>query len=265
MHARGSFQGFLPGQDYLLVWEQIVGIPVPQDCGGLGGDGGLQGFSPGQGAAAYCGAEFVDIPVPGSGEGGGSRGSLLGFPPGQNSTADVEQNVDFPARGGLHGFLLGQSSSSSSRLLVNADEGIQGGFRTFSRPGKSARLGPHSGSELSADFTPSTPAAYVDSTGPPMWVDDAGLTWWQSASGRWYLARDLLFGGTLLGDVVAAAGGGVCGAVLGLVGRRPGCAGRPADRWKWSFPPAVRRQVRRPWRCAGGGGRGWRQALLARV
>ena len=33
-------------------------------------------------------------------------------------TADLEQNVDIPARGGLHSFLPGQSSSSSSRMLV---------------------------------------------------------------------------------------------------------------------------------------------------
>ena len=38
----------------------------------------------------------------------------------------------------------------------------------------------------------------------------------------------LLFGGTILGDVAAAAGGGACGSVLGLGGRRPCCAGRPA-------------------------------------
>ena len=43
--------------------------------------------------------------------------------------------------------------------------------------------------------------------------------------------------------MVAAAGGGVCGAVPGLDGRRPCCAGRPADGWKWSFPVAVHRQV----------------------
>ena len=67
---------------------------------------------------------------------------------------------------------------------------FKGGFRTFSRPEKSAELGPHSGSELSADFTPSTPAAYVVSDVPPTWIDGAGLTWWQSASGRWYLDRD---------------------------------------------------------------------------
>ena len=44
--------------------------------------------------------------------------------------------------------------------------------------------------KLSADFTPSTPAAYVDSIGPPTWVDDAGFAWWQSESGRWFLDRD---------------------------------------------------------------------------
>ena len=90
-----------------LQWavEQYGDFPVPPGCGGQGGEGGLQGFSPGQGSAAYGGAEFVGIPVPGCGGGGGSCGSLQGFRPGQNSTADVEQNVDIPARGGLHGFL----------------------------------------------------------------------------------------------------------------------------------------------------------------
>ena len=48
--------------------------------------------------------------------------------------------------------------------------------------GKSAKLGPHSESELSADFTPSTLAAYVDSDGTPMWDDEDGNTWWQSSS-----------------------------------------------------------------------------------
>ena len=75
----------------------------------------------------------------------------------------MEQNVDIPARGGLHGFLPGQGSSSSSRFPGGADEGIPGGFRTFSRPEKSAGWGPHSGSELGADFTPWTPAAYAES------------------------------------------------------------------------------------------------------
>ena len=165
---------------------QTIDIPVPRVRGG--GGGGLQGFRPGQGSPAADVEQIVDIPVPQRRRRriGGLQSSL----PGQGSTAYLEQIAGFPARGGPQGFLPGQSSSSSSRLLVNADEGIPGDFRTFFRSGKSARLGPHSGSELSADFTPSTPAAYVDSTGPSMWVDDDGLTWWQSASGRWYLDRD---------------------------------------------------------------------------
>ena len=172
------------------IAEQLIDIPVPHDRGGRGGGGGLQGFSQGQGATAFRGAEFVDIPVPQGRGGWVGLGGLQGFSQGQNSTADMEQIVDIPARGGPQGFLPGQSSSSSSRLLDNADEGIQGGFRTFSLPEKSATLGPHSGSVLSADFTPSAPATYVVSVGPPTWIDGAGLTWWQSASGRWYLDRD---------------------------------------------------------------------------
>ena len=43
------------------------------------------------------------------------------------------------------------------------------------------------GSELSADFIPSTQAAQVDSVRTPMWDDEVGNTWWQSYSGRCYL------------------------------------------------------------------------------
>ena len=43
------------------------------------------------------------------------------------------------------------------------DEAFQVGFRTFPQSQKSARLGPHSGSELGADFNPWTPAACGDS------------------------------------------------------------------------------------------------------
>ena len=131
------------------IAEQLIDIPVPQVR--RGGGGGLHGFRAGQGTTAFRGAEFVDLPVPPGRGAGVGRGGLQGFSQRQNSTA------------GLHGFLPGQSSSSSSRLLGNADGGIQGGFRTFSRPGKSARVGPHSGSELGADFTPWTPAAYAES------------------------------------------------------------------------------------------------------
>ena len=58
------------------------------------------------------------------------------------------------------------------------------------------------------------------------------------AGGTW--SGTLLFGGTLLGDVAAVAGGGACGAVLGVGGRRPCCAGRPAGWWKWSQVAALR-------------------------
>ena len=48
------------------------------------------------------------------------------------------------------------------------------GVSHFSPCEKSAKLGPHLGSELSADVTPSTPAAYENSDGPPMWYDEDG-------------------------------------------------------------------------------------------
>ena len=41
--------------------EQIIDIPVPH---GRAGQAGLQGFSQGQGSAAFSGADLVDIPVP---------------------------------------------------------------------------------------------------------------------------------------------------------------------------------------------------------
>ena len=50
-------------------------------------------------------------------------------------------------------------------------------FRTYPPCGKKCVVGPHSGSELSADFTPSTPAAYEDSDEPPMWYDEDGNAW----------------------------------------------------------------------------------------
>ena len=50
---------------FLRTAEQIIDIPVPQDRGVCGGEGGLQGFSPGLGSTAYSGADLVDIPVPG--------------------------------------------------------------------------------------------------------------------------------------------------------------------------------------------------------
>ena len=111
--------------------------------------------------------QIADIPVPGW-DGGGARGGLQGFPPGQNSAAlHVEQTVDIPVpgragegrRGGLQGF-AGQGSTASSSRVGAADGAGQGGFRTFPRKKKSAKQGPHSGSELGADFNPSTLSAH---------------------------------------------------------------------------------------------------------
>ena len=128
----------------LRTVEQTIDIPVPQVRGG--GGGGLQGFRPGQGSPAADVEQIVDNPVPQRRRrrSGGLQSSL----PGLGSTAYLEQIVGFPA---------------SSRFPGGTDEGIQGSFRTFSRPEKSAWLGPHSGSELGADFTPWTPAAYAKS------------------------------------------------------------------------------------------------------
>ena len=48
-------------------------------------------------------------------------------------------------------------------VLVPRMSRFKGFFRTFPQMKKSARLGPHSGSELGADFNPWTPAAYAES------------------------------------------------------------------------------------------------------
>ena len=171
--ASGAPQGFHPGQDYSLVWEQIVDTPVPHGRG-RAHQGGLQGARPGQNSTAFYGAEHVDIPVP---QGRGVGGGLLGARPDTNSAA-------------------------SSVRSGAADEVFPGGFRTFSRGQKSATLGPHSGSELSADFTSWTPAA----CGVPMVpepvleveaeeeylvtrMDEYGRWWYRSEvhPGRWFL------------------------------------------------------------------------------
>ena len=114
----------------------------------------------------------VDIPVP---RGGVRR--LQGFLPGQGSTTlpssleriserNVEQIVDIPlVGGGLQDFRPGRgstASSSSSHVPAGAvDEPFSCFFfALFPRGKKGAKLGPHSGSELSADFISSTPSAY---------------------------------------------------------------------------------------------------------
>ena len=79
-----GFQGSLPGQDYCLVAEENVDIPVPHGCHCWGGVGGLRGLHPELNSAAFCGAEHVGSPVP-HGCGGG-RG-LHGSRPDPNSAA----------------------------------------------------------------------------------------------------------------------------------------------------------------------------------
>ena len=114
-----------------LTAEQIVNIPVPGGDGG-GGGGGLQGSLPRQNSAALHVEQTVDSPVPG--RAGGGRASLQGF--------------------------AGQSSTASSSHVGAADGAGHGFFRTFPRRKKSAKQGPHSGSELGTDFNPSTLSAH---------------------------------------------------------------------------------------------------------
>ena len=104
--------------------EQNVDIPVP---GRRGRISGLPGCRAGQNSTAYL-EQIVEIPVPQDRREGGLQGSL----PVQNSAAVVEQIVEIPTLGGLQGFLPGQGSSSSSRLLPDEDEGFQWGFSHFS-------------------------------------------------------------------------------------------------------------------------------------
>ena len=81
--------------------EQTIDIPVPQAR--RGGRGGLQGFRTGHNTPAADVEQIVEIPVP---QRRRKRSGGLQSPlPGQVSTADVEQNVAIPARGGLEGSL----------------------------------------------------------------------------------------------------------------------------------------------------------------
>ena len=102
-----------------------------QGRGGGGARGGLQGSRAGQNSTSYL-EQIVGNPVPQGRRSGGARGGLQGSLPVQNSAAVSEQIVDIPARRGLHGFLPGQgSSSSSSRLRDDADEDFTGFFALF--------------------------------------------------------------------------------------------------------------------------------------
>ena len=130
----------------------------------------------------------VDIPVPG---GGGRFAGLQGFLPGQSSTAPtVTQIVDNSApSGGFQGFRPGQSSSFSSHSPAAhevLDEPGEGFLRTFPQSQKSAKLGSHLGSELSADFSSSTPVAQLASPffQEGFWEDHAGGMSMRLPSGR---------------------------------------------------------------------------------
>ena len=57
---------------------------------------------------------------------------------------------------------------------------LKGFFRTFLRRKKSARVSPHSGSELGADFTSSTPSAQLEG----FFIDEDGGVWMRLLSGR---------------------------------------------------------------------------------
>ena len=186
--------------------EQIVDNPVPQVR--RGGGGGLHGFRAGQGSTVADVEQIVEIPVPQRRRrrSGGLQSSL----PGQGSTAYLEQIVDSPAREGLQGFFPGQGSSSSSRLHGGTDEGIQWVFRTFPREEKSAEEGPHLGSELGADFTPWTPAAYDAPMVAGSWsveeLEELGI--WLDEFGRWW-SRSGVFreGGSCTTPLMARSGG----------------------------------------------------------
>ena len=136
----GGLRGLRPGQNSTALVEQNVDIPVPHGRSGRVGHGGLQGFSQGQASTVFRGADHVDNPVP-QGRGG---------------------------FGGPQGFLPSSSGASSSHSPGAVDEAFTVVFRTFPQIKKSAGLGPHSGSELGADFNPWTPAAYAES----MVIDD---------------------------------------------------------------------------------------------
>ena len=110
--------------------------------------------------------QHVDIPVPG---GGGPSSGLQGFSSGQSSTASpskkriseriVEQIVDPVSRGGLHG---SSSSYSPAGDEERTDEHGKGVFRTFPQILKSAKVAPHSGSELPPHSSSWTAAAQLE-------------------------------------------------------------------------------------------------------
>ena len=100
--------------------------------------------------------QTVDIPVPGraGGEGEGVEVFKVSLDRIQQRFFGADR-VDVPG-GGLQGSRPVQGSASSSSSLDHAGQGF---FALFPE-GKSAGLGPHSSSKLSADFNPSTLSAH---------------------------------------------------------------------------------------------------------
>ena len=159
------------------VFEQPIDIPV-RAWGGTGGR--LQGFSPWP-EFFVCGADRRR-----SSSFHGIFGGFQGFHPGQSSTAVAEQIVDIPV---LHGGLHLQDPGLALLSQEIAGEAFQTVFSTFPRRKKSAPLGPHSGSELSADFSSSSPPAQLASPflREGFFEDESGGMWMRLPSGRWYL------------------------------------------------------------------------------
>ena len=135
--------------------EQNVDFPVPR---GRVGGGGLFGLHPGQSSTAFGEAEHC-------------------FP-----TATAEQIVDIPVpRGGRQDPDL-PSAASSSGLPGMTNQGVF--FALFPVEKKSARLGPHSGSELGVR-TSAHPRRQLMLEGS--FTDAAGGVWMQFPDGRWKL------------------------------------------------------------------------------
>ena len=119
----GRPQGLLPGQDYLLVWEQIVDTPVPHGRG-RAHRGGLQGARPGQNSTAFYGAEHAEIPVP---QGRGGWGGLLSARQDTNSAASSVRSsaADEVFPGGFSHFFPGAKKCDvGSALRVGTECGL---------------------------------------------------------------------------------------------------------------------------------------------
>ena len=163
--AEGGSLVFNPCCLLLRIAEQIVGIPVPR-----GGVRGLQGFHQGQDSTTS------PLSLERISERMWSRSLILPWLV-EAFKILVPDRVQW-LRPFLHTFQLVPWTSRFT------------GFSHFSPPEKSAKLGPHSGSELSADFISSTPSACE----VPHFSEDGNFfleadkkPWMRLPSGWWYL------------------------------------------------------------------------------